>query len=109
MRVDVTYDEDSSAGASSSVTRRSTLQARVLLITLQAASKGGHEKVVQMLLDRGTDVNAQGGFGNALQAASGKVTRRWCIRYSRKAAEINAQGEIMALDLDHNAFVDERK
>jgi Ankyrin repeats (many copies) len=44
----------------------------VLLITLQAASKGSHEKVVQMLLDRGTDVNAQGGYGNALQTASGQ-------------------------------------
>ena len=40
---------------------------------------GGHDKVVQILLDRGADVNAQGGFyGNALQAASAVVTRRWC-------------------------------
>ena len=32
---------------------------------------GGHEKVVQMLLDARADVNAQGGYyGNALQAAS---------------------------------------
>ena len=38
---------------------------------LQAASVSGHEKVVQMLLDQGADVNAQGGeYGNALQAAS---------------------------------------
>jgi ankyrin repeat protein len=31
----------------------------------------GHEKVVQMLLDRGADINTQGGhYGNALRAAS---------------------------------------
>ncbi|ERF74886.1 hypothetical protein EPUS_09092 [Endocarpon pusillum Z07020] len=39
-------------------TRGWTLQE---LIALQAASSGGHEKVVQMLLDRGAEVNAQGG------------------------------------------------
>jgi hypothetical protein len=38
---------------------------------LQAASRGGHEKVVQVLLDHGVDANIQGGFhGTALQAAS---------------------------------------
>jgi ankyrin repeat domain-containing protein 50 len=29
---------------------------------LQVALAGGHEKVVQMLLDKGAEVNAQGGF-----------------------------------------------
>ncbi len=43
----------------------------------------GHDKVVQMLLDRGAEVNAQGGrYGNALQAASfgghDKVVQRCC-------------------------------
>ena len=39
--------------------------------TLQAASWGGHNQVMQVLLDKGADVNAQGGYyGNALQAAS---------------------------------------
>ncbi|KAF2186078.1 hypothetical protein K469DRAFT_574043, partial [Zopfia rhizophila CBS 207.26] len=39
---------------------------------LKAASDGGHEKVVEMLLSNGADVNAQGGSyeGTALQAAS---------------------------------------
>ena len=41
--------------------------------TIHAASLGGHEKIVQMLLEKGADVNAQGGeYGNALQAASSK-------------------------------------
>ena len=36
---------------------------------LQAALYKGHEKVVELLLSKGADVNAQGGyFGNALQA-----------------------------------------
>jgi ankyrin repeat protein len=35
------------------------------------ASVRGHEAVVKLLLDKGADVNAQGGYyGNALQAAS---------------------------------------
>ena len=37
---------------------------------LQAASDGGGEKVVQMLLDAGSEVNVQGGrYGNTMQAA----------------------------------------
>ncbi|CUS12883.1 unnamed protein product, partial [Tuber aestivum] len=37
---------------------------------LQAAAKNGNESVVGLLLERGADVNAQGGSnGNALRAA----------------------------------------
>ncbi|CUS15222.1 unnamed protein product, partial [Tuber aestivum] len=37
---------------------------------LQAAAFQGNESVVQLLLERGAEVNAKGGyFGNALQAA----------------------------------------
>jgi len=37
---------------------------------LQAALSGGHEKLVQMLMDTGADVKAKGGlYGNVLQAA----------------------------------------
>ena len=36
-----------------------------------SASRNGYEKVVQLLLEKGAEINAQGGqFGNALQAAS---------------------------------------
>jgi ankyrin repeat protein len=39
--------------------------------TLQAASFGGYESVVRLLLDWGMDVNAQcGHYGSALHAAS---------------------------------------
>ncbi len=38
---------------------------------LHAALAGGHEKIVKILLDKGADVNTQGGeYSNALQAAS---------------------------------------
>jgi ankyrin repeat protein len=38
---------------------------------LYKASKRGYREVVKLLLDKGVDVNAQGGhYGNALQAAS---------------------------------------
>jgi hypothetical protein len=39
--------------------------------TLQAASYEGHGRIVELLLGKDADVNAQGGkYGNALQAAS---------------------------------------
>ena len=38
---------------------------------LEAVSAGGHEAVIQLLLDKDVDINAQGGpFGSALQVAS---------------------------------------
>jgi hypothetical protein len=44
-----------------------------VLDMILATSYRGFDMVVQMLLDRGVDVNAQGGFyGNALQAASAR-------------------------------------
>jgi len=40
---------------------------------LQAASARGYEGIVKLLLEKGADVNAQGGWhGNALQAASAR-------------------------------------
>jgi ankyrin repeat domain-containing protein 50 len=35
------------------------------------AAENGHEKVIELLLGKSADINAQGGeYGNALQAAS---------------------------------------
>jgi ankyrin repeat protein len=37
---------------------------------LQRASSKGHRTIVQLLLDKGVDLNAEGMYRNALQAAS---------------------------------------
>jgi ankyrin repeat protein len=56
-------------------------------------SEFGHEKVVEMLLDIGADVNAQGGdFGNALQAASGGGHEKIVQMLLDRGADVNAQG-----------------
>ena len=60
---------------------------------LNAASAGGHDKVVQMLLEKGAEVNAQGGaYGNALQAASIRGYKNVVQILLEKGAEVNAQG-----------------
>ena len=61
--------------------------------TLHAASAGGHNKVVQILLDKGANVNAQEGeYGNALQAASTGGHDKVVQMLLDKGADINAQG-----------------
>ena len=60
---------------------------------LQAASSGGHEEVVEMLLDKGADVNAQGEwYGTALQAASSGGHKEVVEMLLDKGADVNAQG-----------------
>ena len=59
--------------------------------TLHAASLGGHKKIVQVLLDKGADVNAQGGvYGNALQAASSEGHGQVVQMLLDKGADVNA-------------------
>jgi len=42
-----------------------------MVIALQAASRGGHREVVEILLEHGANINAEGGrHGNALYIAS---------------------------------------
>jgi ankyrin repeat protein len=60
---------------------------------LYAASWGGHDKVVEMLMDAGADVNAQGGFcGNTLQAASWGGHDKVVEMLVSAGADVNAQG-----------------
>jgi ankyrin repeat domain-containing protein 50 len=54
---------------------------------------GGHEKTVQLLIERGADVNAQGGrYGNALQAASLGGHEKIVQILIKREADVNAQG-----------------
>ncbi|KAJ5896208.1 uncharacterized protein N7473_005607 [Penicillium subrubescens] len=60
---------------------------------LQAACLKGHERVVQMLLDRGANANTQGGrFGNTLQAAYLNGSEIVVEMLLDRGAVINAQG-----------------
>jgi ankyrin repeat protein len=60
---------------------------------LLTASINGLAKVVQMLMDAGADVNAQGGhFGNALQAASQGGHEKVVEMLMDAGADVNAQG-----------------
>ncbi|KAK4951642.1 hypothetical protein LTR28_006810, partial [Elasticomyces elasticus] len=59
---------------------------------LQASSVEGHEKIVELLLNKGAHVNAQGGgFGNALQAGSAEGHEKIVELLLNKGADINAE------------------
>ncbi|CAG8262886.1 unnamed protein product [Penicillium salamii] len=60
---------------------------------LQAASFGGYESLVEILLQAGADVNAQGGeYGNALQAAALNGSPETVQILLGAGADVNAQG-----------------
>ena len=97
---------------------------RGLVDALQAASRDGNKEVVQLLLDKDANVNAQGGFyGNALQGACALWggNKEVVQLLLDKDANVNAQGgqygnalqaalqgghkEVVQLLLDNNANV----
>ncbi|KXH69232.1 receptor-interacting serine/threonine-protein kinase, partial [Colletotrichum salicis] len=54
----------------------------------------GHDNIVQILLNKGADVNAQGGrYGNALQAASEGGHDNIVQMLLNEGADVNAQGD----------------
>jgi ankyrin repeat protein len=59
------------------------------------ASEYGHEKVMQILVDVGADINAQGGvYGNALCAASVGGHEKVVQMLVDVGADVNAQGGV---------------
>ncbi|OQE34407.1 hypothetical protein PENCOP_c018G08548 [Penicillium coprophilum] len=57
------------------------------------ASLNGHDRIVELLLERGADVNAQGGsYGNALQAACLGGHDKIAQMLLERGADVNAQG-----------------
>ncbi|CAN9326560.1 unnamed protein product [Alternaria alternata] len=61
--------------------------------SLMYAAKHGHCAMAELLLDKGANVNAQGGrYGNALQAASFKGHKAVVKLLLNKGANVNTQG-----------------
>ena len=61
--------------------------------TIQIAANGGHTGIVRILMEKGANVNAQGGeHGNALQAASPQGHAEIVRLLLDNGADVNAQG-----------------
>jgi hypothetical protein len=80
-------------------------------LPLYYAALGGLRKNVQLLLEKNANVNAQGVYGNALQAASFGGHERVVTLLLNKEADVNAQGGVFgnalqaALERGHEAVV----
>ncbi|RHZ53561.1 uncharacterized protein CDV56_100734 [Aspergillus thermomutatus] len=70
-----------------------TSQYREMATPLYYASLAGLRCIVELLLEKGADVNAQGGlYGNPLQAACGRGDKEVVQLLLEKGADVNAQG-----------------
>ena len=70
-----------------------------------AAPHGGHDKIVELLLSKGADVNAQGGkHSSVLQAASFKGHDKIVELLLSKGADVNAQGGVFGSALQAVSF-----
>lgn len=77
---------------------------------LQAAASGGHEKVVQMLLDAAANINTRGGFCNdALQAASMMGHEKVVQMLIGAGADVNAQGRVLGNALQAASYYNHEK
>ena len=64
-----------------------------MLFRSQAATSKENEVMVRLLLDRGADINAQGGYyGNALQAAASLENEVIVRLLLDRGADVNARG-----------------
>ena len=73
-------------------TQTSTRKADPLAMPCRRHQLGGH-RAVELLLERGADVNAQGGyFGNALHAASWSGDRAVMELLLERGADVNVKG-----------------
>ena len=65
---------------------------------LQIVAENGHLSIIIILLNKGADVKAQGGYyGNALQAASRYGHEKMVQLLLSKGADVNAQGGFVAM------------
>ena len=93
IQTDQSQDITTSAASTSMVSKKLNAQGGYYANALQAASFKGHDRVIQMLLERGADVNAQDGhWGTALQVASWHGQEQIVLLLLDRGADVNSQG-----------------
>ena len=73
---------------------------------LQVSSHDGSEEIILVLLDKGADVNAQGGYyGMHYRRHQNVATRRWCRHYSTEAPMPTLKEEDMEMHCRRHHWV----